>query len=108
MVGLIAATGLRVDELQALRWRSVDLEFGTLPYLNRFTKVSFQLPKTPRALRTFLGGCMRFAGCAHCERLAKTGDGMEEGVNERYAARIAARQPRVIDASSESILRETG
>lgn len=30
MAGLIAVTGLRIGELLAVRWRSLDLEIGTL------------------------------------------------------------------------------
>lgn len=30
MIGLIAATGLRIGELLALRWRNLDLTIGTL------------------------------------------------------------------------------
>jgi len=52
MVGLIAATGLRVGELLALRWRSVDLALGTLRVSEAVYEGQFQLPKTQRARRT--------------------------------------------------------
>jgi integrase len=52
MVGLIAATGLRVGELLAVRWRSLDLEVGTLSVRESVYEGKFQRPKTQKAMRT--------------------------------------------------------
>jgi integrase len=52
MVQLIAATGLRIGELLALRWSAVDLEGGTLTVRESVYEGTFQPPKTQRALRT--------------------------------------------------------
>ena len=52
MVTLIAATGLRIGELLALRWRSLDLDRGTLSVLESVFEGRFQLPKTQRSRRT--------------------------------------------------------
>jgi len=52
MVSLIAATGLRIGELLALRWSALDLDAGTLTVRESVFEGTFQLPKTPRAQRT--------------------------------------------------------
>ena len=52
MIGLIAATGLRIGELLALRWRSVDLNIGTLTVRESVFEGEMQLPKTLKARRT--------------------------------------------------------
>ena len=52
MVSLIAATGLRVGELLALRWGAIDLEIGTLAVRESVYEGTFQTPKTQRAMRT--------------------------------------------------------
>lgn len=52
MVSLIAATGLRIGELLALRWRALDLEIGTLAVRESVFEGQFQRPKTQKALRT--------------------------------------------------------
>lgn len=52
MVSLIAATGLRVGELLALRWSALDLEAGTLAVRESVFEGTFQAPKTQRARRT--------------------------------------------------------
>ena len=52
MVSLIAATGLRIGELLALRWSSLDLEVGALTVRESVFEGKFQAPKTQRALRT--------------------------------------------------------
>ena len=52
MVSLIAATGLRVGELLALRWRAIDLENGTLTVRESVFEGKFQSPKTQKARRT--------------------------------------------------------
>lgn len=72
MIGLIAATGLRIGELLALRWRSVDLELGTLRVRESVYEGTFQQPKTQRALRTIpLGPHTVKAPQEHRARLAK-------------------------------------
>jgi len=52
MVSLIAATGLRVGELLALRWGALDLAVGTLAVRESVFEGKFQAPKTLRAMRT--------------------------------------------------------
>jgi integrase len=52
MVQLIAATGLRIGELLALRWSALDLDNGTLAVRESVFEGRFQLPKTAKALRT--------------------------------------------------------
>jgi integrase len=52
MVQLIAATGLRVGELLALRWSALDLDIGTLAVRESVFEGKFQAPKTVKAMRT--------------------------------------------------------
>jgi integrase len=52
MVRLIAATGLRIGELLALRWSALDLEGGALTVRESVFEGKFQPPKTRKALRT--------------------------------------------------------
>jgi integrase len=52
MVRLIAVTGMRVGELLAVRWRSLDLEIGTLSVRESVYEGKFQSPKTQRSRRT--------------------------------------------------------
>jgi integrase len=52
MIGLIAATGLRIGELLALRWRALDLEVRTLQVRESVYEGKTQQPKTQRARRT--------------------------------------------------------
>jgi integrase len=52
MVSLIAATGLRIGELLALRWTALDLDNGTLAGRESVFEGTFQPPKTQRAMRT--------------------------------------------------------
>jgi integrase len=52
MVSLIAATGLRIGELLALRWSALDLDAGTLAVRESVFEGTFQAPKTTRAQRT--------------------------------------------------------
>lgn len=52
MVSLIAATGLRIGELLAVRWGAVDLEVGTLSVRESLYDGTFGPPKTQRATRT--------------------------------------------------------
>ena len=52
MVSLIAATGLRIGELLALRWRALDLQVGTLQVRESVYEGQFQRPKTQKAVRT--------------------------------------------------------
>jgi integrase len=51
MVRLIAATGLRIGELLALRWCTLDLEGGSLPVRKSVFEGEFQPPKTLKAVR---------------------------------------------------------
>ena len=52
MVSVIAATGLRIGELLALRWSALDLANGTLAVRESVFEGTFQSPKTTRAQRT--------------------------------------------------------
>jgi len=52
MVSLIAATGLRVGDLLALRWSALDLDAGTLAVRESVFEGKFQPPKTQRVWRT--------------------------------------------------------
>jgi integrase len=52
MVSLIAATGLRIGELLALRWSALDLGGGTLAVRESVFEGKFQRPKTKKAART--------------------------------------------------------
>jgi len=52
MVELIAATGLRIGELLAVRWRALDLEVGTLAVRESMYAGKFQRPKTHKSRRT--------------------------------------------------------
>jgi integrase len=52
MVRLIAATGLRIGELLALRWSALDLEGGSLAVCQSVYEGRFQPPKTQKAVRT--------------------------------------------------------
>ena len=52
MVELIAATGLRIGELLAVRWRALDLEIGTLAVRESVYEGKFQRPKTHKSRRT--------------------------------------------------------
>jgi integrase len=52
MARLIAATGLRIGELLALRWSALDLEGETLAVRESVFEGKFQPPKTPKAMRT--------------------------------------------------------
>ena len=75
MVSLIAATGLRVGELLALRWGALNLETGSLVVRESVYEGKFQGPKTQRALRTIpLGSHAVKALKAHRDRVARTSD----------------------------------
>jgi integrase len=52
MVRLIAVTGMRIGELLAVRWRSLDLEIGTLSVRESVYEGKFQSPKTQKSRRT--------------------------------------------------------
>ena len=52
MVELMAATGLRIGELLAVRWRAVDMEVGTLAVRESVYEGKFQRPKTSKSRRT--------------------------------------------------------
>jgi hypothetical protein len=56
MVSLIAATGLRIGELLALRWSALDLEGGALTVRESVFEGKFQPPKT--MFRTVARACV--------------------------------------------------
>jgi integrase len=73
MVSLIAATGLRIGELLALRWRSLDLENGVLMVRESVFEGKFRLPKTQKAVRTIpLGPHTVAALKAHRNQVSRT------------------------------------
>jgi integrase len=76
-VRLKAATGLRVGELLAVRWRSVDFGLGTLAVRESVYEGKFQSPKTRNAIRTIpLGPQIVKSLVAHrarATRIASTG-----------------------------------
>ena len=75
MVSLIAATGLRIGELLALRWSSLDLKVGALTVSESVFEGKFQAPKTQRALRTIpLGPHAVKALKEHRERAERRAD----------------------------------
>jgi integrase len=69
MVQIIAATGLRIGELLALRWSALDLDNGTLAVRESVFEGTFQAPKTTKAVRTIpLGSYAVAALTRHRER----------------------------------------
>ena len=92
MVSLIAATGLRIGELLALRWGALDLEIGTLAVRESVFEGKFQSPKTQQALRTIpLGPHAVKALRAH--RTGSRGEGRRSRVRQpqgRAVARVEA------------------
>jgi integrase len=73
MLSLIAATGLRIGELLALRWRALNLQHGTLAVRESVFEGKFQLPKTLKAKRTIpLGPNAVAALQAHKQRVMRT------------------------------------
>jgi integrase len=73
MLSLIAATGLRIGELLALRWRVLDLEHGTLAVRESLFEGQFQPPKTRKARRTIPLGPNAIAALdAHLQRSTRT------------------------------------
>ena len=72
MVSLIAATGLRIGELLALRWSALDLEGGSLTVRESVFEGKFQPPKTQKAIRTIpLGRHAVAALSAHRNRVTR-------------------------------------
>jgi len=75
MVRLIAATGLRIGELLALRWSALDLEGGALTVRESVFEGKFQPPKTRKALRTIpLGRHAVRALTLHRARVSRRAD----------------------------------
>ena len=73
MVSVIAATGLRIGELLALRWSALDLEDGSLAVRESVFEGKFQPPKTLKAVRTIpLGRHAVAALKAHRDRATRT------------------------------------
>jgi integrase len=73
MVSLIAATGLRIGELLALRWRALNLEVGTLAVRESVFNGQFQRPKTQKAQRTIPLGPHAIAALgAHKQRVTRS------------------------------------
>ena len=72
-VSLIAATGLRIGELLALRWSALDLEGGTLAVRESVFEGKFRPPKILRAVRTIPLGTHAVGTLgSHRERVART------------------------------------
>jgi integrase len=75
MVELIAATGLRIGELLAVRWRALDLAVGTLTVRESVFEGKFQRPKTHKSRRTIpLGPHTLTSLQAHRDRATRKGD----------------------------------
>lgn len=75
MVELIAATGLRIGELLAVRWRALDLEIGTLAVRESVYEGKLQRPKTQKSRRTIpLGPHAVTSLKAHRDRSTRKGD----------------------------------
>jgi hypothetical protein len=76
MVELIAATGLRIGALLAVRWRALDLEVGTLTVRESVFEGKFQRPKTHKSRRTIpLGPHTLTSLKAHrCDRSPRKSD----------------------------------
>jgi integrase len=75
MVELIAATGLRIGELLAVRWRALDLEVGTLAVRESVYEGKVQRPKTQKSKRTIPLGPHAVASLkAHHERSTRKCD----------------------------------
>jgi integrase len=75
MVELIAATGLRIGELLGLRWRTLDLDVGTLAVRESVYDGKLQRPKTQKSRRTIPLGPHAVASLkAHRDRSAREGD----------------------------------
>jgi integrase len=73
---VIAATGLRIGELLALRWAALDLDGGTLAVRESVFEGMFQLPKTHKAMRTIPPGPhVVNALAAHRARATRTAAG---------------------------------
>lgn len=73
MVSLIAATGLRIGELLAVKWQALDLVSGTLSVRESVFEGHFQPPKTQRAVRTIpLGPQTSAALTAHRARVNRS------------------------------------
>jgi len=75
MVELIAATGLRIGELLAVRWRALDLEVGTLAVRESVDEGKVQRPKTQKSRRTIpLGPHAIKSLKEHRDRSTRKGD----------------------------------
>src|SRR5204863_7819230 len=75
MVELIAATGLRIGELLAVRWRALDLEIGTLAVRESVYEGKVQRPKTQKSRRTIPLGPHAIGPLKeHRDRATRTGD----------------------------------
>src|SRR5712692_7456458 len=73
MVRLIAATGLLIGELLALRWCTLDLEGGSLAVRESVFEGKFQPPKSLKAVRTIpLGRHAVAALKVHREHVTRT------------------------------------
>ena len=81
MVSLIAATGLRIGDLLALRWMALDLEGGTWAVRKSVFEGTFQPPKTQRALRRPAGFARAVQALKeHRERSIRTEDATSRSV----------------------------
>jgi integrase len=75
MIELTAATGLRIGELLAVRWRALDLEVGTLSVRESVFEGKFQRPKTHKSRRTIPLGPHAVASLtAHRDRATRNSD----------------------------------
>ena len=105
MVSLIAATGLRIGELLALRWSAVDLETGALMVRESVYEGQFQPPKTQRAVRTIpLGPHAVAALLEHQARVSRKAPGdLVFGNRQGDALRESKLLTRVLQPAAKAV-----
>jgi integrase len=72
MVMTAVSTGMRVSEILALKWHSVDLELGVISVTERYYRGDTDQPKSERARRKLPLGCLLEAYRRHKADDAKT------------------------------------
>lgn len=104
MVCLIAATGLRIGELLAVKWHALDLDIGTLAVRESVFEGHFQPPKTQRALRTIpLGPQTTAVLTAHRERVSRrVGDDLVFGNRNGDPLRESKLLTKVLQPAAEA------
>jgi integrase len=105
MVSLIAATGLRIGELLALRWSALDLDGGTLTVRESVFEGTFQPPKTQRARRTIPLGARAVAVLKRHREMAsrRQPDDLVFGNTKGEPFREAKLLQRVLQPAAEGV-----